>query len=131
MKKLLLVLSLLPSFVYANDFLCSDVKEVGPEFNFRVEVQADNSVFFTINEEDTAEVDEFYAPRNPKYKTWKKLAGYYPTIGDGIDGFGVTIIVNKYLSDASLVNTSEFGMLDYRASGPEGYYSVRYKCALQ
>lgn len=129
MKAFILIFSIL-SFslsISANDFICGDVKEIGPNFTLNVILENDELVYL-INGEDTAYIDDSYSPRNPFYKTWKKIIGYFPSIGDGIDGFGVTLIVNKYLSTPELLKTAQFGMLDYRATGPEGYYSVRYRC---
>ncbi len=113
--------------IHANSFICSDTKETGPNFSLSITYENDELAYL-INGEDQAYIDDSYAPRSPFFKSWKKIIGYFPSIGDGVDGFGVTIIVNKFLADVDLVNEAQFGMLDYRASGPEGYYSVRYKC---
>lgn len=128
MKKLILVLALLSTSVMANDFSCGDVEFNGEDFTLSVVEKEDGSLFYTINGEDTADIDENYMPRSNFFKSWKRLAGFFPSIGDGVEGYSVEVLVNKFLSTPALVKKVKFGLLEYRASGADGFYSIRFKC---
>lgn len=112
----------------ANDFNCYDPIEELPAFTLTVMKTASGKLLYSINYEDSATIDDSYVPKSEKFKDWKRLAGYLPTIGDGIEGYNVTVLVNKYLHDPELVTKARFGLAEYRAAGPDGYYSISLKC---
>jgi hypothetical protein len=127
MKNLILLLSLISSPLFAHDFSCSDVNFEGEVFTLSVETQNEN-LEYLINGQDRGLIDEYYNPRSNYFKSWKKLEGYYPTIGDGVEGYSVEILVNKFLGTRELLENAQFGFVEYRASGADGFYTIRFRC---
>ncbi len=118
---------------YAGEFLCFDIDFQGPDISLEVFVPEDgeeSKISFLINGVESAIIDQSYKPQSSTYKNWNRLLGYFPSIGDGVEGYNVTLVLNPYLS-TKLVKKAKFGFFQYRAAGPDGYYSVDYKCERQ
>ncbi len=74
-----------------------------------------------INEKDVASVDAKDLADLTKKSV--RLNGSLRTLGDGDEGYSVTLKASRFLLSGSRVAYINFG-----ARGPDGYYSKSYKC---
>lgn len=87
--------------------------------SFTVEVKGESAVF---NGEDTARVDHSYSPRSPRNEGSKLFKGDLASMGNGSDGYSVSVLLNKYL-----LAGAPWGYATQRNDGYE-YYQISYKC---
>lgn len=133
MKIILGVICFLIQWSFADakavDYVCTAVS--GDQIAFRLKIAGAHGPIFTVSNMDETEgnmavIDEVYVAKNPgsQYKRLKALSGGLSAIGDGADGFKVELLMNQ-----SILQGADYGYAKYQARGPEGYYSVFYKCS--
>ena len=87
-----------------------------------VTVEVKSKSTLVINGKDNAKIDKEYAERNPEKKSYR-LIGSFETLGDGSEGYSVSVAVSKHMFTGGNV-----AYLNTYVRGPDGYYSDSYKC---
>jgi len=108
-------------FAYPFEYKC-DAQD-GYIENFDLKIVSEKSIL--INDVDKGTLDEEYTPQSPGNMDYKMFYGYFDSIGEGEEGYSLSLLLNSYL-----MRGSEFGYLKIRAVG-EGYFSYFYKCTLK
>ena len=97
---------------------------VGEDLKFELTVRDEETIM--VNGKDKGRLDNTYRPRNKANKSFRRMAGYFESIGDGAEGYNVELLVNTYI-----LSGAKFGYAKYRASGPDGYYEEFLRCDRQ
>ena len=108
-------------------YTCTDPDQMRADIQLSVFVD-DGMITYLINDTDQATIDPTYKPNSNYYKKWNRLLGHFESLGDGGPGYDVDILVNRYLYVDRLIENARFGFIEYRAQGPDSYFSSQFRC---
>jgi len=75
---------------------------------------------------ESGELDSDYVPRSSSQRGSQRYFGsFVKTLGEGVDGYSLSIILNRYLARGS-----DFGLVALRFTG-EGFFQYQYRCEIK
>ena len=117
---LIAFVSLSVSSAFAStDYKCKAAKDNSNTDEVKITVISPTEV--KVNDADEGKLDSTYKPRSNN-TNYVRMNGNYPTLGDGKEGYSVTLLVSK-----SMMFNEKSGSIKIFASG-EGFFNDYFTC---